>query len=72
MVIFYFNGYMRKPFLILRLSLVFNLVDSVFVNWNFKMASDSYQVSRIQTHLLDLLIFYGSIEKNSVLLFTRI
>ena len=40
-VMFYFYGYVRKPFLILRLSLVFNLVDSAFVNWNFKMVSDS-------------------------------
>lgn len=38
---FYFYGHMKKLFLIIRLSLPFNLVDYTFVNWNFKMVSDS-------------------------------
>lgn len=66
---FYFNGYTRKHFLILRLSLAFNLVESIFVNRNFKMASDSYRVSKIQKHLLDLLIVHGNIQKKSVLVY---
>lgn len=46
------------------LSLGFSLVDSAFVNWNFKMVSDSHWVPKIQKRLLNLLTFHGSIQRN--------